>query len=71
MSAILTNWTPLRRMVDERGIWPIIAELVDIAGELEEHATGDENEKWTRVGIALRSAREHADEHSDGLKEGV
>lgn len=50
-------------MADERGIWPIIAELVDIVGEMEEHATGDENEKWAQVGIALRSAREHADEH--------
>lgn len=62
MSATLTKWTPLRRMVDERGIEPVLEELIAVAKELETHAqTKDEDYRWTQVGAALRIAREYVE----------
>ena len=55
--------TPVRRLVDEMGPYLVIAELVDIIGELEERAEGGENYRWARCGEGLKLAKQHADEH--------
>lgn len=60
---LLEKWTPLRRLVDETGPYLVIAELVDIIGELEEHAAGDEAERWAKCGEGLQVAKRYADEH--------
>lgn len=55
--------TPLRELVSESSPYLVIAELVDIIGELEERAEGDESYRWARCGKGLRKAKQYADEH--------
>lgn len=66
--ALLTKWTPLRRLVDGSSPYLVIAELVDIIGELEEHAEGKEDYRWAQCGAALRRAKNYADEHWEDLE---
>lgn len=55
--------TPLRELISESSPYLVIAELVDIIGELEEHAEGEEDYRWAQCGVALRRAKNYADEH--------
>lgn len=57
------NLTSLRELVSESSPYLVIAELVDIIGELEEYAEGDENYRWARCGEGLKLAKQHADGH--------
>lgn len=60
---ILHKQTPLRRLVEESSPYLVIAELVDIIGEREEHAEGEEDHRWAECGKGLRIAKRYADEH--------
>lgn len=55
--------TSLRQLVSESSPYLVIAELVDIVGELEEHAEGEEDFRWARCGEGLKVAKQYADEH--------
>lgn len=55
--------TSLRQLISESSPYLVIAELVDIIGELEEYAEGEEDYRWMMCGRHLKVAKGYADEH--------